>query len=158
LSFLHKHGYGRPGGRHCVLRWMDILESMHLGGGWFIDGMNESVDHYNAFAFHYYGLWWGLLHGEMDRARARRWQEWTRAFLTDYAHFFAASGEPVPFGRSLTYRFATSAPFALAERCGISPLAPGLARRLCTRNLKFFLEKEIWQSQGLLSLGWTDEF
>lgn len=158
LSFLDRHGFGRPGDRGCILRWMDILEGMHLGGGWFIDGMNESVDHYNAYAFHYYGLWWGRLYGDMDPARARRWQEWTRAFLPDYAHFFAATGEPVPFGRSLTYRFAATAPFALAEACGISPLAPGLSRRICTQALRFFVERPVAQAQGVLSLGWTDEF
>lgn len=158
LCFLDRHGYGRPGDKRSALRWMDILECMHVGGGWFVDGMNESVDHYNAYAFHYYGLWWGLLYGDLDRARAQRWQEWTRDFLPDYAHFFAASGEPVPFGRSLTYRFAATAPFALAEKCGISPLDPGLSRRICTRSLRFFVGKPITQSQGILSLGWTDEF
>lgn len=158
LSFLLRHGYGRGGDRTCILRWMDIMEGMHLGGGWFIDGMNESVDHYNAYAFHYYGLWWGMLYGEMDRPRAQRWQEWTRQFLPDYARFFAASGEPVPFGRSLTYRFAATAPFALAEKCGISPLVPGLSRRLCSQNLRFFTGRAITQSQGVLNLGWTDEF
>jgi hypothetical protein len=158
LCFLDRHGYGRSGDKRCVMRWMDIMESMHLGGGWFIDGMNETVDHYNAYAFHYYGLWWGLLYGDLDWARAQRWQEWTRDFLPDYAHFFAASGEPVPFGRSLTYRFAATAPFALAEKCGISPLDPGLSRRICTQGLRFFVEKQISQSQGVLNLGWTDEF
>src|SRR5205823_334666 len=34
----------------------------------------------------------------------------------------------------------------------------GQARRLCTRNLQFFLAKNIFQDQGALSLGWTDEF
>lgn len=99
-----------------------------------------------------------MLYGDFDRARAQRWQEWTRDFLPDYARFFAASGEPVPFGRSLTYRFAATAPFALAEKCGISPLDPGLSRRICTQGLRFFVEKQLAQSQGVLSLGWTDEF
>lgn len=158
LSFLLKHGYGSFADRTCVARWMDILEAMHLGGGWFIDGMNESIDHYNAYAFHYYGLWWGLLYGDLDPSRASRWADWTHSFLSDYAHFFAASGEPVPFGRSMTYRFAATAPFALAEKCGVSPLAPGLSRRICTQNLRFFLDHKIQQRQGALSLGWTDEF
>lgn len=158
LSFLLKEGYGHRADRSCIMHWMDIMEGMSLGGGWFVDGMNESIDHYNAYAFHYYGLWWGLLYGEMDPARARRWREWTHEFLKDYVYFFAASGEPVPFGRSMTYRFAASAPFALAEKCGASPLAPGLSRRLCTRNLRFFTEQNIRQSQGVLSLGWVDEF
>ncbi len=158
LSFLLKHGWGSAADRTCVLRWMDIMEAMHLGGGWFIDGMNESIDHYNAFAFHYYGLWWGMLYNELDPSRASRWAEWTHLFLSDYVRFFAATGEPVPFGRSMTYRFAASAPFALAEKCGVSPLAPGQSRRLCTQNLRFFLDRKIPQRQGALSLGWTDEF
>jgi len=158
LSFLLKRGYGCRTDRTCILRWMDAMEGMHLGGGWFIDGMNESIDHYNAYAFHYYGLWWGLLYGEMDPSRAERWRDWTHAFLQDYVHFFAASGEPVPFGRSMTYRFAATAPFALAEKCGVSPLSPGLSRRVCTQSLRFFLERDVLQKQGVLSLGWTDEF
>ena len=158
LSFLLKHGYGSSADQTCVFRWMDIMEGMHLGGGWFIDGMNESIDHYNAYAFHYYGLWWGMLYGASDPSRASRWADWTHSFLSDYARFFAASGEPVPFGRSMTYRFAASAPFALAVKCGVSPLAPGLSRRICTQNLRFFLDHKIQQRQGALSLGWTDEF
>ena len=158
LCFLVKHGYGIASDRPCITRWLDLLETMAIGGGWFIDGMNESIDHYNAYAFHYYGLWWGRLFGEMDPTRADRWREWTRSFLADYVHFFAASGEPVPFGRSMTYRFAASAPFALAELCGASPLPPGQSRRLCTRNLDFFLQHDVLQSQGALSLGWLDEF
>ncbi len=158
LSFLLKHGYGAAADRACILRWMDIMEGMHLGGGWFIDGMNESIDHYNAYAFHYYGLWWGHLYRDIDPSRAARWADWTYAFLPDYLRFFAASGEPVPFGRSMTYRFAASAPFALAAKCGVSPLAPGQARRVCTQNLRFFLDRNIQQRQGALSLGWTDEF
>ncbi len=110
LSFLLKHGYGAAADRACILRWMDIMEGMHLGDGWFIDGMNESIDHYNAYAFHYYGLWWGHLYRDIDPSRAARWADWTYAFLPDYLRFFAASGEPVPFGRSMTYRFAASAP------------------------------------------------
>ena len=158
LSFLYNRGYGHRADRSCILHWMDIMETMHLGGGWFVDGMNESIDHYNAYAFHYYGLWWGLLYGGMDPSRAQRWRDWTHSFLQDYVHFFAASGEPVPFGRSMTYRFATTAPFALAHKCGASPLPPGLSRRVCTQNLRFFFERPIYQSQGALSLGWTDEF
>ena len=131
---------------------------MALGGGWFLDGMNETVDYYAAYAWSYYGLWWSKLYGHTDPKRAQRWKEWSAAFLKDYIHFFAASGENPPFGRSICYRFAASAPFGLAEFCGVSAIPPGQARRACTRNLGFFLGYPIQQSQGGLSLGWTDEF
>ena len=156
LCFLIREGAASKEDSALVLRWMDVLESMYLDHGWFIDGMNETVDHYNAYAFHYYGLWWGKLYGSLDEPRAARWKKWAGLFLQDYAHFFAASGENVPFGRSLTYRFAASAPFGLAHHCGVRTLSPGMSRRLCTQNLDFFLDR-LPPSQPL-SIGWTDEF
>jgi hypothetical protein len=158
LAFLDQEGFGRRAD-HSVARFLlDTLETMSLGHGWFIDGMNETVDYYNAYAFHYYGLWWAKLYGHSDPPRAARWKEWAAAFIKDYVHFFAASGENPPFGRSICYRFAASAPFALAESCGLSPIPSGQARRACTRNLDFFLRHPIEQGQHALSLGWTDEF
>jgi hypothetical protein len=158
LSFLEKEGFSQKTDATRIREWLDTLESMAIGQGWFRDGSNETVDYYNAFAFHYYGLWWGRLFGQNDPARTQRWQNFSREFLPDYAHFFAASGENVPFGRSLTYRFNAVAPFALAELCGCSPLPPGQARRICSKNLQFFWDHPTRQSQGLLSLGWIDTF
>ena len=158
LSFLEKEGFGKAEDAPQIKKWLDELEGMAIGQRWFRDGSNQTVDYYNAYAFHYYGLWWGKLFGKGDPARVERWQDFARNFLPDYARFFAASGENVPFGRSLTYRFNAVAPFALAHLCDCSPLPPGQARRISSKNLQFFWENPIRQSQGLLSLGWTDEF
>jgi hypothetical protein len=158
LAFLEQEGFGRPADKAVSRYLLDVLESMALGGGWFLDGMNETVDYYAAYAWSYYGLWWSKLYGHTDSKRAQRWKQWAADFLKDYIHFFAASGENPPFGRSLCYRFAASAPFGLAEFCGVSAVPPGQARRACTRNLDFFLRHPIQQGQGALSLGWTDEF
>jgi len=158
LAFLNQEGFARSSDEPVMRHLLDVLESMALGGGWFIDGMNETVDYYQAYAFHYYGQWWARLYGYTDPKRARRWKDWTRQFLKDYIHFFAASGENPPFGRSQCYRFAATAPFGLAEFCGAAAIPPGQARRVCTRNLDFFLRRHVLQEQGVLSLGWTDEF
>ena len=158
LAFLNQEGFAHSSDAPVMRHLLDVLESMALGGGWFIDGMNETVDYYQAYAFHYYGLWWSRLYGYTDPKRARRWKDWSRQFLKDYIHFFAASGENPPFGRSQCYRFAASAPFGLAEFCGVVAISPGQARRVCTRNLNFFLRRHPLQEQGALSLGWTDEF
>src|SRR6185503_10909958 len=158
LAFLAQEGHGRLADEQVARHLLDVLENMSLGGGWFIDGMNETVDYYQAYAFHYYGPWWARLYGHTDPQRARRWKDWLGQFLKDYIHFFAASGENPPFGRSMCYRFAASAPFGLAELCGVSVINPGQARRACTRNLQFFLKRAALQEQGALSLGWTDEF
>lgn len=158
LEFLGRHGWAHRTDRAAITAHLNQLETMHRGGGWFEDGINQAFDHYNAYAFHFYGLMWTHLHGAADPVRAARWRGWARLFVRDYQHFFAASGEHPAFGRSITYRFNCLNVFglALAEDC--TDLPPGLLRRLCTRNLDFFLSRPIYQEQGCLASGFTDRF
>lgn len=158
LEFLGKHGYGHRTDRALITAHLNQLETMYRGDGWFEDGINQAYDHYNAYAFHFYGLWWARLHGGIDPDRAQRWREWARLFVNDYQHFFAASGEHPAFGRSIMYRFNAINVFglAVAEHCTDVPL--GRLRRLCTRNLDFFLARPITQEQGCLAFGFTDRF
>lgn len=157
LEFLGAVGAGHRTDRAVIEAHLAQLETMHRGGGWFEDGINQAYDHYNAYAFHFYGLFWALLHGKQNPARAERWREWAGLFLADYQHFFAASGEHPAFGRSLSYRFNASAPFALALAAGATDLPPGRLRRLCTRNLEFFLARPIRDAAtGCLAPGFTD--
>ena len=158
LEFLGRHGFAHRTDRAVITAHLNQLETMHRGGGWFEDGINQAFDHYNAYAFHFYGLMWTHLHGAHDPARAGRWRDWARLFVRDYQHFFAASGEHPAFGRSITYRFNCLNVFGLvlAEVC--TELAPGMLRRLCTRNLDFFLSRPIYQEQGCLAAGFTDRF
>ncbi|HEY0865369.1 MAG TPA: DUF2264 domain-containing protein [Lacunisphaera sp.] len=158
LEFLGQHGFAHRTDRAVITAHLNQLETMHRGGGWFEDGINQAYDHYNAYAFHFYGLMWAHLHGAHDPARAARWRDWARLFVRDYQYFFAASGEHPAFGRSITYRFNCLNVFglALAENC--TDVAPGLLRRLCSRNLDFFLSRPIYTEQGALAPGFTDRF
>jgi len=158
LEFLQSVGRARPTDRLSIGHWFDEMELMYRGQGWFMDGTNQAYDHYNAYAFHFYAPIWCHLYGERDPARVERWSQWTGEFLASYQHFFAPSGEHPAFGRSITYRFNASAPFAVGHLSGQSPLAPGRSRRLCTRNLEFFLDRPIPEGTGALGLGWTDVF
>lgn len=162
LEFLGRVGRGHRTDRVVINTHLDQLETMHRGGGWFEDGINQAFDHYNAYAFHFYGLMWSRLHGGRrggaDLARAWRWRDWASSFVEDYQHWFAASGEHPAFGRSITYRFNAVGVFGLALAEGCTELSPGMLRRLCTRNLDFFLEGAITQEQGALALGFVDRF
>jgi hypothetical protein len=158
LEFLESVGAGRWADRASIDHWFEEMELMVRGQGWFMDGMNQSYDHYNAYAFHFYGPFWSYLYGDRDPARKERWLAWNRQFLDSYQHSFAPSGEHPAFGRSITYRFNASAPFAMGQLMGSSPLPAGRSRRLCTRNLEFFLKRPIYQEQGAIGMGWTDVF
>lgn len=158
LEFLRDEGYGEPGDGEAIQFMFELLESMHMGNGWFKDGINETYDHYNAFAFHTYGLWWADQYGHTDPSRAAKWKGWAHSFVQDYAHFYAASGEHLPYGRSITYRFNGLGVFGLAAKTQLGALPAGEMRRICRKNLEFFLSHPIGQEQGCLSIGWTDEF
>lgn len=158
LEFLGDRGFGTPEDRPCIDWLFAELETMHRKDGWFIDGTNENYDHYNAYAFHIYGLYWARRYGHANPSRANRWKQWAARFIPDYARFFSARGEPVPFGRSLTYRFNGVGVFPLAADLGIDTLDPGVMRRLCRKCIGFFTASDTGQSQGCMSIGWTDEF
>ncbi len=158
LEFLIREGRGYDSYRIVIDRWFEELEGMYHGEGWFMDGMNQAFDYYNAYAWHYYGLWWIRLYGESNPERCDRWRAYAGPFLKEYPRFFSASGEHPAFGRSITYRFNAIAPFGLAQWVGANPVDPGLARQVCERNLDFFLSKPIFQRQSCLSLGWHDRF
>ncbi|USN98673.1 MAG: DUF2264 domain-containing protein [Phycisphaeraceae bacterium] len=158
LEFLRGEGRGEPEDGPCIDWLFGELERMHQGGGWFIDGTNETYDHYNAYAFHIYGLYWAWRYGASNSERAARWKGWAGEFIRDYARLFSARGEPVPIGRSLTYRFNGLGVFALAAMLGLDTVGPGEMRRICRTCIGFFLSHPISQSQGCLSLGWTDRF
>lgn len=57
-------------------------------------------------------------------------------------------------GRSLTYRFATTAPLWLGALTGRTPLPPGQTRRLASGALRYFLDRGAVDDRGLLTLGW----
>lgn len=158
LEFLESVGAGRWADQASIDHWFEEMELMIRGQGWFMDGMNQSYDHYNAYAFHFYGPFWSYLYGDRNPARKERWLAWNREFLDSYQHSFAPSGEHPAFGRSITYRFNACAPFAVGQLMGSNPLPPGRSRRLCTRNLEFFLDRPIYQEQGVIGMGWTDLF
>jgi hypothetical protein len=81
-----------------------------------------------------------------------------RSLLHDHQHFFGADGAPVHQGRSLTYRFATTAPLWAGVLADATPLPPGRTRRLASGALKHFAERGVPDDQGLLTLGWYGPF
>lgn len=158
LEFLGWAGAGEPGDEAAIEHDFAELEAMYRGQGWFIDGLNETFDPYNAFAFHYYAPLWNHFYGTRDRDRVARWRSWTDLFLVGYESWFAASGETPAYGRSLAYRFNGVAAYGAALLDDGGPLAPGRTRSLVMRHIGFFLDRSIRQGQGALSLGWTDTF
>ncbi|WP_244409259.1 DUF2264 domain-containing protein [Streptomyces albofaciens] len=151
-GFLLDAGIETERAQASVDRALERVEGWYRGEGWYSDGPNRSFDHYNGWALHFYPVLHAHLSG--DRALLDTYGERLHAHLDGYRRMFDANGAPMPFGRSLTYRFATLAAPWLGALTGHTPLSPGATRRLTSGALRHFLDRGAVTAEGLLPLGW----
>ncbi|GAA3794160.1 DUF2264 domain-containing protein [Streptomyces phyllanthi] len=151
-GFLAEIGHEADASRRAVDRGLERIEQWYLGDGWYTDGDGRKFDYYNGWAMHLYPV----LHAWLadDERLLDLYGGRLEAHLADYARLFGGDGAPMHQGRSLTYRFATTAPLWLGALTGRTPLAPGETRRLASGALKYFLERGAVDDRGLLTLGW----
>ncbi|MEU0203553.1 MULTISPECIES: DUF2264 domain-containing protein [unclassified Streptomyces] len=150
---------GAPHRRSEIDAGLARLEDWYRGGGWYTDGDGRKFDYYNAWALHLYPVLWARIAGpRADPGLVAAHRARLRAFLHHHQHFFGADGAPVHQGRSLTYRFATTAPLWAGVLADATPLPPGRTRRLASGALQHFAERGVPDAEGLLTLGWYGPF
>ncbi|MFC5213385.1 DUF2264 domain-containing protein [Streptomyces coerulescens] len=151
-GFLHEIGHETEASRKAIDRGLERIEDWYVGDGWYTDGDGRKYDYYNGWAMHLYPV----LHAWLarDEQLLDRYGDRLSRHLADYARLFGGDGAPLHQGRSLTYRFATTAPLWLGALTGRTPLSPGETRRLASGALKYFLERGAVDANGLLTLGW----
>lgn len=133
---------------------LDRLERWDMGNGWYRDGSSRQADHYIPFAMHFYGLIYAQYGPEGDSARRERFRERARRFAPQIAHWYAADGAALPFGRSLTYRFAHAGFWGTLALAGEEALPWGDIRGFWARNLRWWSDKPICDPRGTLSIGY----
>ncbi|MFK4102070.1 DUF2264 domain-containing protein [Streptomyces sp. NPDC019531] len=151
-GFLSSVGHRPDASRKAIDRGLERIEKWYVGEGWYTDGDGRKFDYYNGWAMHLYPVLHAWL-AQDDRLTALYGDRLSR-HLDDYARLFGADGAPMHQGRSLTYRFATTAPLWLGALTGHTPLPPGETRRLASGALKYFLDRDAVDANGLLTLGW----
>ena len=150
---------GAPHSRAEIDAGLARLEDWYRGDGWYTDGDGRKFDYYNAWALHLYPVLWARIAGpRADSRPVAEHRARLRSFLYDHQHFFGGDGAPVHQGRSLTYRFATTAPLWAGVLADATPLPPGRTRRLASGALKHFAERGVPDERGLLTLGWYRPF
>jgi hypothetical protein len=131
---------------------LDAIDALYREDGWYIDETN--YDLYNPVGFHFFALVYAALAGDEDPARAARYRERARLFAAQYLPWFSADGSSVPFGRSLTYRFASVAFFSACAFAGEEVLSWGVLKGLVLRNVRGWLGLPILDEEGLLTIGY----
>lgn len=67
----------------------------------------------------------------------------------------AADGASVPFGRSLTYRFAMVAFWSAVAFAGLDVFSPGVVKGIILRHLRWWQQQSIFDREGILTLGFA---
>lgn len=153
-SLIEKYGNGLKSNREHHTAMMERLLGWYRGDGWFIDGNNRGFDYYNFWGFqlfnqivYKYDPIWKEQFGE-------RIQETSSRFLEVAPFLYAKSGGQIPWGRSLSYRFASNSAIAWAIINGNDTMSPGMARRILSGNMKYFWENGCLGDNGLLNIGY----
>ena len=128
------------------------LESMYAGDGWYRD--QYPFDNYNPLAMQYYALIYSVFRREKDPERSARFVERSRLFAQQHIHFLTEEGPFVPYGRSLTYRFAVISFYSACAFAGFEVLPWGVLKGIVLRNLRWWFQQPIFDRNGFLTVGY----
>ena len=144
---------GLPYDQRAIDHRFALMDAYYLGDGWYSDGPGRPKDYYISMAFHFYGLIYATLSD--DEARAKVLRERSRLFAEDFIYWSAADGASVPFGRSLTYRFAMVAFWSAVAFSGLEVFTPGIVKGIILRHLRWWQQQPITDRDGILTLGFA---
>lgn len=136
---------------------LDELDTMYLKDGWYMDGNEHQMDYYIAWAFHFYGLVYAAFMKEKDPERSARYIERAKLFAQDFVYWFDDEGAAVPFGRSLTYRFAQSAFWSACVFADVEAVPWAEMKYILTKNLQYWEQQTLIRPDGMLSIGYGYE-
>ncbi|KAA1466693.1 hypothetical protein DENSPDRAFT_890379 [Dentipellis sp. KUC8613] len=141
---------------------LDHLDTFYIGDGWSRDGPEGVVqlDYYSSsFAIQYAQLVYSKLAQDIDPERCEEFRNRARQFAQDFVHYFDEEGRAIPFGRSMTYRFAMSSfwgALAFADVELPAPLTWGAIKGLQLRNLRYWAKQPgAYNTDGTLTIGFV---
>lgn len=130
------------------------IESFVVDEPWYRDGPNGKVDYYNPMGFHYYGLLYSVWQRDRDPARAQVLHRRACLCAEAFIHWFDRDGAAVPYGRSLTYRFAQGSFWSALAWAGKGPFTFGVLKGLLARHLSWWQQWPIHAADGTLTRGY----
>ncbi len=134
---------------------LDFIESCYVGNGWYLDGVDAQADYYVPFGMHFYGLLYAIYMKEDDPERCERFIERALDFGKQFAYWFDEKGQSIPYGRSLTYRFAQSSFYTACVMAHIEPLPLGVMKGILVRNMQYWMNQQMFDNAGIFTIGYT---
>lgn len=135
------------------------IDGMYLGKGWYADGSPGGTendgrrgDYYIPMAFHYFGL----IYARQIGAEGQRFVDRAIEFAQDFLYYFASDGAALPFGRSLTYRFAQGAFWGALAYAGVEALQWDVLKGLYMRHMRWWSGQNMVTPSGILTIGYSN--
>ncbi|MDE5939264.1 MAG: DUF2264 domain-containing protein [Lachnospiraceae bacterium] len=145
---------GRPYDADKMEQYLQGADSFYLGDGWYQDGDSGQKDYYVSFAIHFYSLFYAKIMEKEDPIRCRNYRERAVLFGRQFIYWFDEEGAALPFGRSLTYRFAQVSFFSACLMAGVEPFPVGVMKGLIVRHLSDWMRRPIFDRDDILTIGY----
>jgi hypothetical protein len=134
------------------------LNEFYRGDGWYVDGPTDEFELYNAWMFGWHYLLWTWIDGDRRPDHRQQVLHRGKSFINSFLYFFGANGSYPAWGRSVVYRFAALAPFAVGHFLRIAPDDPGMLRRLSSGCIRYFYEHGLFDSDHVVRQGYHGDF
>ncbi len=146
---------GREYSAEMIEKDFGSVESFYLGNGWYRDGVKGQKDYYIAFAIHFYSLIYAAVMKNEDPVRAKLFKERAAEFAKEYIYWFSDTGAAVPYGRSLTYRFAQLSFWSACVLAEVYPFPISVMKGIIVRGLSYWFEdNDIFDNGHILTVGY----
>ena len=152
VGFMH---VGRPVDQARLDEDLALAESHYVADGWYFDKATQR-DYYTLWAFHYYGLVYAKVMHARDPERAARFIERAKLIAPRFACWFDGEGRAIPYGRSMTYRFAQSSFWSALALADAKPedMEWGEIKGLLLSNIRAWMKMPIFDRGGVLTVGY----
>lgn len=138
-----------------MIEWgVTKLDEWYLGDGWFKDGVSNNKDYYIGFAIHFYSLVYAKYIEKAYPDRSKRMKAKAAEYARDFIYWFDRNGAAIPYGRSLTYRFAQAAFWSALVWADASPFSLGVVKGIINRCLEDWMRAPIFDKANLLTIGY----
>ena len=142
-----RHHLGFPSPEDDLDNRLLQIGEFYRGDGWYVDGPTDEFELYNAWMFGWHYFLWTWIDGDRRPDHRQQVLERGRSFIDGFLHFFGANGSYPAWGRSIVYRFAALAPFAVGHFLKIAPDDPGLLRRVSSGCIRYFYDRGLFDPE-----------
>ncbi len=152
VALLEKNGL--EANRDHLTHMYGRLMGWYRGNGWFIDGSNQGFDYYNFWGFQLFNQILYRFDPKWHDLFGKKIIKTTALFFETSPFLFGRDGGSIPWGRSLSYRFANISFIGWSVLNGTCNLPLGQIRRIASGSLKYFWEHGCLGENNLLNIGY----